>query len=246
MSNGAPRRGQGAGMVKAPVAVIVVSIIAFSGALGAESGVGGPEGGSHDSRSEAAPTRPLDEIEAGGSKRPGREEAVVEKVLAAAVVPSEESVQGEVRHILRGETKVVQTFLYSRLLKRVVAEIAKKESVNWPQGHPGHEDSRNYVEALWRAHAEVWKRFKLRRDRRERRQMMVIELTLDDERSAVDFFYPVVEKRHGSIRLGAKDPIERVALSREYVRRNMDLILGDSVYRDVDDGKASHGSNDGG
>jgi hypothetical protein len=69
-------------------------------------------------------------------------------VVERAFVPSEKRPQGEVRLVRRGEHAVVQTVLYTRVLKRVLSTISGKERRNWPEGSAGHRDMEKYVTAL--------------------------------------------------------------------------------------------------
>src|SRR5690606_36409849 len=84
---------------------------------------------------------------------------------------------GEVRLLKRGEdAAVVQTLLYTSMLRRVVGEIGKKEKANWPSSQPGHEDSARYMDALTEAQRVLWSR--IPRDEQKKdglRQNLLIE-----------------------------------------------------------------------
>ncbi len=75
-------------------------------------------------------------------------DAAHDRILRRSFVPSEEQKVGELRLIRRGDSDVVQTLLYTKVLKRVVAEIRKKELASWPADQPGHEDAIRYVETI--------------------------------------------------------------------------------------------------
>lgn len=157
-----------------------------------------------------------------------------ERILARAYVPSPERRVGEVRLIERGESVVVQTILYTRVLKRVVGEIRAKEEANWPADRPGHADMRRYVEALEAARDAIGKSV-ARLDRRaDREQRLLIEFVAGP-RCAVTLGIPEVARENGEIRVVSLQPLASLDLSAEYVRRNMLLILDDSLHLSGED-----------
>jgi len=156
-------------------------------------------------------------------------DASADKVLSRIVVPDPSRRVGEVRLIARGGAVVVQTLLSTKVLARVVAEIHKKEEAAWPPGSATSADSRDYLEALdallhdLETHqpAVTWA---------ERRRRMLIEFVADDSSAGV-----ILGGWDGDDVDGALNPAERKAMkllvpARQYVLRNMRLILIDSFH----------------
>ncbi len=154
--------------------------------------------------------------------------ATSEQLLQRTYVPSQEKPQGEVRLIQREETTVVQTLLYSKVLKRVVGAICKKEQQHWPQQRQGHEGAMRYVASLRQALDEIGQRFKARTDRDDRRQKLLIEFSLSDRIALVAFFEPTIEEAEGKVRVLDKRPIAIWEASRAYVAGNMLEIIQDA------------------
>lgn len=152
-----------------------------------------------------------------------------DEIVRAAFVPSEDQPQGEVRLIRRGHAAVMQTVLYSRYLKRVVAEIRKKELASWPPSREGHDDARRYIEAVLAARELVQRRFGERADRGDRRQNMLIEFILSGTASRVTISEPELEEANGRMRVVARHPIATLELSRTYVRGDFYEIARDAL-----------------
>ncbi len=161
--------------------------------------------------------------------RPPTSGGVRDEVVLAAFVPSADQPQGEVRLVRRGDAVVMQTVLYSRYLKRVVAEIRKKEVANWPPARAGHEDSRRYIDAILEARDRIQRRFKERADRGDRRQKMLIEFILSGTASLVTISEPELDEVNGHMRVVSNRPMARLELSRTYVRRDIYEIARDAL-----------------
>jgi hypothetical protein len=156
------------------------------------------------------------------------------RVVNRAYVPSPERRVGEVRLIERGGAVVVQTLLYSKVLKRVVAEIRAKEERNWPPERDGHADMQRYVAALEAARQEIWRR--LPKDRTaDRPQRLLIEFVAGDRAAEVALAEFDFVERHGAVEITARRPLATLDLSAPYVRRNMRLILQDAFGRPADE-----------
>jgi hypothetical protein len=150
-----------------------------------------------------------------------------DRVVRRALVPSPERAVGEVRLVQRGEAAVVQTLLRSKVLKRVVAEIAAKEERNWPPDRPGHEDMRRYVEALDAAQRDLWSRVPKGRGTPEP-QHLLIEFIADRTSAFVVLAEYEATGDGDALQVTARRSLGELALSREYVTRNMVLILEDA------------------
>jgi hypothetical protein len=155
-------------------------------------------------------------------------DAATDRVVTRTVVPDETRRQGEVRLVTRGDATVVQTLLYTKVLRRVVAEIRKKEERNWPAGRAGHEDMLRYVEALGSA-ADELEAFEGDEDHRSR---LLIELIASADGGGI-----VVGEFQGEVADGVLRPtrartIATPPVGREYLLRNMRLILADSFHLD--------------
>ncbi len=101
-----------------------------------------------------------------------------DEIVRSEFVPTEEQPVGEVRLIRRGQAVVMQTVLHTALLKRVVAEIRKKELASWPPERKGHGDAQEYIDAITTAQQRIQERYRQREDRGDRRQKMLIEFIL--------------------------------------------------------------------
>jgi len=153
----------------------------------------------------------------------------LDEVVRAEFVPSEEQPVGEVRLLRRGEAVVMQTVLYTALLKRVVAEIGKKETDAWPPSRAGHADAAKYKEAIQSAQAGIQERFRGREDRGDRRQRMLIEFILSDKASIVAIAEPELKEEEGHMRVVALRHAVVLPLSRTYVRGNIYEIAWDAL-----------------
>jgi hypothetical protein len=149
-----------------------------------------------------------------------------------AFVPSTEKPQGEVCLIARDGGTVVQTLLYSKVLKRAVGKIVEKEGRNWPEAKPGHEDSIRYTEALVAAREEIVAAFADRQDRSERRQALLIEFVLIDEEASVVLAEPQVAVDGADWRILDRRELTLLEPSVDYVRQNMRLIAADALGLD--------------
>jgi hypothetical protein len=155
-----------------------------------------------------------------------------DEVVRAEFVPTEEQPVGEVRLVRRGGSVVMQTVLHTKFLKRVVAEIRKKETAAWPRDRQGHDDAMKYVDAVLAAQAGIQERFRRREDRGDRRQKMLIEFILSDRASIVAIAEPELKEEGGRMRVVSRRPIAVLELSRGYVRGNIHEIARDALRLD--------------
>lgn len=152
----------------------------------------------------------------------------LDRVHARHVVPNAVRRQGEVRLVERGEATVVQTLLATRVLARAVAEIRKKEERNWPPDRPGHEDAHRYVAALETATGTL----EAAAGDDDRRLHLLIEFVATADGGGVTIGEWVPDPDDEDEPLSAR-PIATVAVGRDYLLRNMRLILADAF--DVDE-----------
>jgi hypothetical protein len=152
-----------------------------------------------------------------------------DEVVRSAKVPSALFPQAEVRLIRRDGFVVMQTVIVSRWFKRVVGSIRRKESSVWTPGRAEHGDSERYVDALERAYRTVEGRFRKQETRGDRRRKMLIEFILSGETAIVAFLDPDIEGDFGGFRIGRRELLEILPLSRHYVRENMHEIAIDSM-----------------
>jgi len=155
--------------------------------------------------------------------------SATDRTLRTRFVPNSEERQGEVRLLARGGVAVVQTVLYSRVLKRVVGEILAKEARNWPVGGEGAADSARYTAALEDAAIAVWRR-QMRSGRDDDRvQRLVIEFQrASDSCRVVIYELPQGWVASEAPVVGAT-PVADLDLSTVYVARNMELIAQDAL-----------------
>jgi len=117
-----------------------------------------------------------------------------DEIVRSEFVPTEEQPVGEVRLIRRGQAVVMQTVLHTALLKRVVAEIRKKELASWPPERKGHGDAQEYIDAITTAQQRIQERYRQREDRGDRRQKMLIEFILSGRASIVAISEPELDR----------------------------------------------------
>lgn len=151
-----------------------------------------------------------------------------EEPIARAFVPSPQQRVGEVRLLRRGGASVVQTLLYTKVLRRVVGEIRKKELANWPPGAPGHDEAMRYIQALEAAREQIWKKSPKLERGADPRQKLLIELILDRTTSRVVLAEPEISGSGDAVEVQTRKPLTTLDLERSYVSRNMSLIVADS------------------
>jgi len=156
-------------------------------------------------------------------------DAATDRVLKRTVVPDDVRRQGEVRLVARGEAVVVQTLLATRVLRRAVAEIRKKEERNWPVGGAGHDDMRRYVDALAAVAGE------LEAAHPDERQRFLIELVATGDGGGVVVGTFEGEEDGGALRPTSARTMATPAVGRDYLLRNMRLILADAFDVDEDE-----------
>lgn len=150
-----------------------------------------------------------------------------DQIAARTVVPDDARQVGEVRLVTRGDATVVQTALATKVLSRVVGEIRKKETANWPEGSPGHDDMLRYVAGLEQAASTV----RAGRDAvGDRRVHLLIEFVAGPGGTGVAFAGFEGDPHDGKIDVRRPQPIGTLALAPAYVHRNMRLILADSFH----------------
>jgi hypothetical protein len=160
------------------------------------------------------------------------------RLVAHAFVRAQGAVHGEVSILRAAESETVETLLYSRVLKRVVAEIALRESKAWPVGQPGAEESRAYIDALDRAQKKVWWLTANKPQSRDRVQEMAIDFTVGEESAKVALF--AVRTRDGDDdrrRVVERDLLETLSVNRDYALRNQRLIVASTF--EVDERQAA-------
>jgi len=155
-------------------------------------------------------------------------DAAGERILQRVVVPDPARKVGEVRVVRRGDTDVVATALNTKLMRRVVAEVRQKEQPNWPPGQPGHEDSLRYLAALEAAQQELWAEVPQLDRNADQRQKLLIEFILSKDAAAVVLSEFKLEDGGDDMNIASRRPIAILEPSRDYVRRNMRLIIEDN------------------
>ncbi len=72
-------------------------------------------------------------------------------------------------------------------------------------------------------------RFRKQENRGDRRRKMLIEFILSEETAIVAFLDPDIEGDFGGFRIGRRELLEILPVSRHYVRENMHEIAMDSL-----------------
>jgi hypothetical protein len=156
-------------------------------------------------------------------------DAVDERVVDRAYVPSREQRVGEVRVVKRGAATLVETLLYTKVLSRAVDAIRKKEAANWP----AHPDAERYIAALERAQQQIWKRLPTDARLADRRQKLWIDFVVAPGASFVALGAFTLEEAQGEVRVLEREPLALLELEPEYVRRNLLLITADAFHLDA-------------
>ena len=156
-------------------------------------------------------------------------DAATDRVVKQTAVPDDVRRQGEVRLIARGDAVVVQTLLDTRILRRAVAEIRKKEERNWPVGADGHDDMLRYVAAIATVAGE------LEAAHPDERQRLLIELVATAEGGGAVVGTFEGGEENGALRPTGARTMATPAVGREYLLRNMRLILADAFDLDEDE-----------
>lgn len=134
---------------------------------------------------------------------------------------------GEVRLIRRGDARIVETVLRTALLRRVVGEIRDKELANWQSGRPGYDDALAYIKALEEAASELVGRAR-RAQKRDPTLELLIEFSSSPSTVSVTLWDIEVEAKGGEFSVKDRRRLRDVPVTRDYVDRNMRLILADS------------------
>ncbi|ANM29133.1 hypothetical protein ABI59_05260 [Acidobacteria bacterium Mor1] len=146
-------------------------------------------------------------------------------VERSTVPPGEKRIQGEVRLVDRDGHLVVQTVLYSKVLKRVLGSIVEKEEGNWPAAH---DDSIAYRNSLNETVTMVVDA--PRGVGNSRQRAVLIEFFVWNEKGFVVLSGASIDERSDEFlrvrRLAA--PTNTLELNVDYVQENMALILADS------------------
>ncbi len=146
-------------------------------------------------------------------------------VERATVPPGEKRVQGEVRLVDRDGHLVVQTVLYSKVLKRILGRIIEKEQANWPAAPDGSLAYRNSLDETVTMVVEA-----PRGVGNSRQRGVLIEFFVWNEKGFVVISGASIDERSDEFlrvrRLSA--PTNTLELSVDYVQENMALILADS------------------
>ncbi len=158
-----------------------------------------------------------------------------EVVLQDCTVEAGGSPIGSVRLLRRDPNLVVvQTLLQTVLMKRVVAEIRKKEEANWPDGSTAAESARRYVAALEAAQQQLWRQ----RARGTRGPNPPLRLGIEFVATPISTWVEVAtfeaqgEPPRWTVESWAV--LERLVLDPGYIRRNLALILADACKLEPD------------
>ncbi len=142
-----------------------------------------------------------------------------------AYIPSAQNRHGELRVLARDGQRCVQTLLYSPALARGLKAIRGKEFGAWPEGSPGYADSTNYLAALREAETAVREAFERRADPSDVRQKMLIEYLCAEREAWVVIYAVDLAEQGGEQKIVAARPLARRAVSCDYARRAMDLMV---------------------
>ncbi len=151
-----------------------------------------------------------------------------EVLIWRALIPTKPPYQGEVRLIRRDSALIMQTILYSKVLKHVIAAIQKKEFKTWPEDREGWIDSRRYTDELLRAYETIQARAKSRKNREDRHLTLLIEFVLEKRHSYVALYAPILTKNGDYLSVQDKELLKKLRTSRSYLYNNLQEIAQDS------------------
>jgi len=154
--------------------------------------------------------------------------AAQEVTLASVLVPKEKSPHGEVRLLKQDEAIVLQTRLHSKILKRVLGAIARKEKRFW-KGSPEEKDSQLYITALKKGYAEIWERFRVREDRDNRYQELLIEFGVSEKDVWLEVARPEFGGIAGEFKILSREPLQRLTPARSYMLGSLFEISRDAL-----------------
>ena len=155
-------------------------------------------------------------------------DAAADRVVMRTDVPDATRKVGEVRLVQRGDATVVQTLLATKVMTRVLSEIRKKETTNWPVGQPGREDMERYLAAIER-NAEALRGERDAEDG-DRRVRLAIELVATKDAEGLVLATFGGGEDSGYFAPTDRRVLETVVLGRPYVVRDMRLILADAFH----------------
>ena len=199
---------------RAIVALALAAAIAWSGTTAARA----------TTTRERAETAPAAATDTRAALLDMSHDVVVDRVF----VPSAEKPQGEVRIVRRDGHVVVQTLLYTRVLKRIIRAIGEKERRNWPGGAAGHDDMERYLTALEDFRRAAAGTPATGTTDADRRVQMLIEFIDAPAGALVAIGAATFEGVGDELRVRARVTPSVPALSADYVRRNMPLIVADA------------------
>ena len=153
-------------------------------------------------------------------------------ILKRVVVPNTEDPQAEVQLLTYNHTVIVRTLLFSPILKRVVAVIDHKERKRWPDDKDGFVASQRYRDALFTATEQVWKSFRERSNRAEKRQAMIIDFILSKAKGEIVLQQPTVTGNFGNLQIIEATELAHWSSRGQYVQENMVEILHDNFVLD--------------
>jgi hypothetical protein len=159
--------------------------------------------------------------------------AAADQIVRRVPVPSPARPQGEVRLLRRDGEAVVQVVLWSRLLRRVGAEIRAKEERNWPDAtSPAGAAARRYVAALEGAIektiAEAAPRAGRAAAKPPRKLGLVIELAGRAEASRAVFLAAEIASDEVGLVIRRTRERRRLSLPASYLERNLRLVVADA------------------
>jgi hypothetical protein len=155
-------------------------------------------------------------------------------LVKRALVPSARKPQGEVRLLQREDGVVLQTLLYTKLLKRVTRTIARKERRLWTADTPHHADAQRYIEALEKARQAVETAAD---DDDDRRRELLIEFILRRNLAVVVIAVPRYDESEAPLRIRGQRELTVLVPSREYIAADIREIVQDTF--ELDDNAAT-------
>lgn len=155
--------------------------------------------------------------------------------LAAALIPSPESIHGEVRLIRRENAACVQTLLHTPSFRKGIREIIARESEHWPEGKPGSEDSLRYRKELEQVKQTILQETDANR-KPGAPYTLLIEFRYQTGASRILFARAEVDwQPEETFRILSQSPLSELNVSDTYMSRAMRIITTAALTPDRKD-----------
>ncbi|GIW45259.1 MAG: hypothetical protein KatS3mg077_2541 [Candidatus Binatia bacterium] len=156
-----------------------------------------------------------------------------DRLLYQCPIRAGDAAIGEVRLLTRQDHTILEVLLQAVPMRRVVAEIRKKEESNWPPTRSGAPSSQRYVAALEKIQRQLWQQRARSARGPNPPQRLRITFVAAPDGSWVTLGSFEARGEPPSLEVLETTPIERLDLEPYYVHENIRLILADTCGLDL-------------